>query len=325
MAYPAPERIHLTSHRQAWALLFPVAAIAVVTLAAGLSYLLFGDPALDAAGVSADWTGPLLGIGAIVAAALLVWTAIVTGSRAGERRRARLVHRDGLARWPQYATEAQWRQVIEKDSRPDGGWLETAIPIGIVTAVLAAIAVPAGVQRLWSVVVVLAAFGLLVAGLVAGRQWNQRRERRTDRVRREGLTPFPSCVVSAEALYHEDWGLLEIDKLADVQLVPPDQVPGLRKRLLARARAGELDVRLEPLDTRLARSGWSLLQLTLDSRLERTLWHQVAGFISSSDHGRDPMPVTVLHVRVPPGREPEAGQVVALLRNRWLATRGPLW
>jgi len=30
------------------------------------------------------------------------------------------------------------------------------------------------------------------------------------------------------------------------------------------------------------------------------------------------MPVSVLHVRVPPGREAEASQVVALIRTRWL-------
>ena len=325
MAYPPPARIHLTAHRQMWALLFPAAAIAVVMLAAWLSYLLFGDEVPDAAGVAVDWSGPLLGIGGMVAAALLTWAALMAGLRAGERRRARRVHRDGLARWPQYATEAQWRQVIEKDSRPDGGWLETAIPVGIVTAVIAAIAVPAGIQGLWSVVFTLVAFGLLIAGLVAGRRWNQRRERRADRVRREGLAPYPSCVLSAEALYHEDWGLVEIDKLADVQLVPPEQVPGLRRRLLGRARAGEVDLRLEPLDTRLARSGWSLLQVTLDSRLERTLGDQVTKFFASAEQGSDPMPITVLHVRVPPGREAEAGQVAALLRSRWLAARGPLW
>jgi hypothetical protein len=326
MAYPLPPEIHITSHREQWALLFPVAAIAVVALTAIGATAVFGDEVLEAAGVEPDWTGPLLGIGGMVGLGLAVWAAIMIGSRAMERHQVRRVYRNALARWPQYATEAQWRQVIEKDSRPDGNWLETAIPAGILTAVIAAIAVPAGFQRMWSMVTVLAAFWLLLLGLVAGRRWNQRREQRADRRRRERLAPFPACVLSAEGFYHEDWGLVEIDNVTDVRVIPASEVPGLRKQVLGQARAGEIDLRLEPLDSRLARSGWSLLQLTLDSRVKRTLWDQLGGLLSS-DHQehRDPMPVSVLHVRVPPGREAEAGQVVTLLRTRWLASAGTPW
>jgi hypothetical protein len=325
MAYPLPPQIHVTSHREQWALLFPVAAIAVVAFTAIGATAVFGDEVLDAAGVEPDWTGPLLGIGGIVGLGLAVWAAIMVGSRAWERQQVRRVYRNALARWPQYATEAQWRQVIEKDSRPDGNWLETAIPAGIVGAVIAAIAVPAGIQQLWAVVAALAAFWLLALGLIAGRRWNQRREQRADVRRRGRLAPYPACVLSAEGFYHEDWGLVEIDNMTDVQVVPAGEVPGLRKRVLRQARAGEIDVRLEPLDSQLARSGWSLLQLTLDSRVKRTLWHQLGGLLTSDHEHRDPMPVSVLHVRVPPGREAEAGQVITLLRTRWLASRATIW
>jgi hypothetical protein len=325
MAHPLPPQIHVTSHREQWALLFPVAAIAVVTLAALGATAVFGDEVLDAAGVEPDWTGPLLGIGGIVGLGLAVWAAVMLGSRALERQQVRRVYRNALARWPQYATRAQWQQVIERDSRPEGSWLETAIPAGIVGAVIAAVAVPAGVRQMWSVVAVLAAFGLVALGLIAGRRWNQRRERRADVLRRERLAPYPACVLSAEGFYHEDWGLVEIDDVTDVRVVPAGEVPGLRKRVLAQARAGTVDLRLEPLDSRLARSGWSLLQLTLDSRVRRTLWDQLVGLFGQDDDHHDPMPVSVLHVRVPPGREAEAGQVVTLIRTRWLAGRTTPW
>lgn len=321
MAYPLPPEIHVTSHREQWALLFPVAAVAVVSLAALGATAVFGDQVLDEAGVEPEWTGPLLGIGGIVGLALAVWAAIMVGSRAMERQQVRRVYRNAVARWPQYATEAQWQQVIERDGRPDGSWLDTAIPTGIVGAVIAAIAIPAGIQRMWQVVAVLVAFWLLVLGLIAGRRWNQRREQRAEVLRRERLSPYPSCVLSAEGFYHEDWGLVEIDNVADVRVIPSGEVPGLRKRVLGQARAGAIDLRLEPLDSRLARSGWSLLQLTLDSRIRRTLWDQLVGLIGRDDGHHDPMPVSLLHVRVPPGHEAEAGQVVTLIRARWLAGR----
>lgn len=321
MAYPRPQEIHVTSHREQWALLFPVATIAVVTLAAVGASAVFGDEVLEAAGVEPDWTGPLLGIGGMVGLALAVWVAIMLGSRALERQQVRRVYHNALARWPQYATEAQWQQVIKRDSRPDGSWLETAIPAGIVGAVIAAIAVPAGIQQMWSVVVALVAFGLVALGLVVGRRWNQRREQRADVLRRERLAPYPACVLSAEGFYHEDWGLVEIDNVTDVRVVPAGEVAGLRKRVLRQARAGSIDLRLEPLDSQLARSGWSLLQLTLDSRVKRTLWDQLVGPFVHSDYHHDPMPVTVMHVRVPPGHEAEAGQVMTVIRTRWLAGR----
>lgn len=325
MAYPLPPEIHVTSHREQWALLFPVTAIAVVMLTAMGATAVFGDEVLEAAGVEPDWTGPLLGIGGIVGLVLAVWAAIMLGSRVLERQHVRRVYRNALARWPQYATEAQWQQVIERDSRPDGSWLETAIPAGVVGAVIAAIAIPAGIQQLWSVVAVLVAFWLLVLGLIAGRRWNQRREQRADVRRRERLAPYPACVLSAEGFYHEDWGLVEIDNVTDVRVVPAGEVPGLRKRVLRQARAATIDLRLEPLDSRLARSGWSLLQLTLDSRVRRTLWDQLAGLFGQDQEHRDPMPVSVLHVRVPPGHETDADQVATLIRERWLAGRTTPW
>src|SRR5690606_24055004 len=128
---------------------FPVAAIAVVGLAVLGATAVFGDGALEAAGVESDWTGPLLGIAGLVGFGLAVWVAVMLGSRALERRQVQRVYRNAVARWPQYATEAQWQRVIERDGRPEGSWLETAIPAGIVGGVVVAIAIPAGLRQLW--------------------------------------------------------------------------------------------------------------------------------------------------------------------------------
>jgi hypothetical protein len=132
-------------------------------------------------------------------------------------------------------------------------------------------------------------------------------------------------VLSAEGFYHEDWGLVEIDTVTGVRVIPASEVPGLRKRMLGQARAGEIDLRLEPLDSQLARSGWSLLQLTLDSRVKRTLWDQLSGLLGADHEHRDPMPISVLHVRVPPGQDAVAGQVATLIRTRWLTSAGTPW
>src|SRR5690606_37348797 len=101
------------------------------------------------------------------------------------------------------------------------------------------------------------------------------------------------------------------------------EVAGLRKRVLRQARAGAIDLALEPLDSQLARAGWSLLQITLDSRARRAPWERLLDWFDRADDHHDPMPVAVRHVRVPPGHEAEAGQVVSLIRARWLTGRPP--
>lgn len=318
MAYEPPARLHLTSHRHEWWILFSAAAIAALTLAAWLSSLAFGGDDADTAGAATDWTVPLLGLGGMVAAVLLLWAAIVAVGRAHELRRVREVYARGLARWPQYATEAQWRQVIAKHARPDGSVLDVVIPAGLLTVVVGAIAVAAAVGREWTVVVVLAAFWLVLMGLVGGRRWNQERERRADRVRRERLLPYPFCVVAAEGLYDEDSGLVGLDQVTEVRVVPAAEVPQIRKRLLGQVRTGEVAVELDPFDSRLARSGWSLLQFTLDSRVARTLWKKAVDLLRSRDIGSDMARFSLLHVRIPPGCEPEAIRVVAAVQQRWL-------
>jgi hypothetical protein len=102
-------------------------------------------------------------------------------------------------------------------------------------------------------------------------------------------------------------------------------VPGIRRSLLGRARAGDLTVDLDPFDHRLARSGWALLQFTLDERVARTLGQKVIDVLRAGDHARHAMPISVVHVRVPPGHESEADRVAAAVRQRWLSPTDTLW
>jgi hypothetical protein len=315
---PAPSQLHLTSQRDVWWMLFPAAAIALTAVAVSGATAVFGDPDLPA-GERADWAGPLLGIGGITAMVLFLWGGTVTVLRANERRRALRVYANPIARWPQYATGAQWQRVIAHDARATGHALDFAIPAGIVAAVVAAVTVPAVLQGQPAIAAVLVMFGLVIIGLIGGRDWNAARERRANRQRRERITPYPACWLSTEAIYHEDHGLFPLDHVSEVTVVPPDQVATVRKRLRREQQAGNLYADLDPLDSRLARAGWSLLQITTDSDLVRTIVDRITDWLSSDDEHRHYLsPISVRHVRVPPGREAEAEQVAAALRRRWL-------
>jgi hypothetical protein len=319
MASQPPAEIHLTSHREAWWMLFPAAAIGLVTIAAFTSALLFDEgPESDLSG----WIVPGVSLGGIVVMVLLFWVTTVSVERALERRQVRRVYAHTLARWPQYATEAQWQQVIAKDARSELNVANIAWPMGILTAIMIPIGVGAGFAGIWSVTVVLAAFWVLVFGLVAGRNLSAERVRRNNRRRRERLDPYPACHLAAEGLYHEDWGLVTLDQVAEVRVISPEDVPQLRSRLLSGARKGEMSVELDPFDTRLARSGWSLLQFTIDDKITRTIWHHVQALLRTGQHGFH-MSISIFHVRVPPGHEAEAAQVAAAVTRRWI-TAGQL-
>lgn len=317
---PPPSQLHLTAQRAAWWVILPAAAIVVVAAAVWLSSVLFGDSL--PADVVVDWTTPLLGIGLLTATVLVIWLAIVVLSRATERSQARRVLGTAIARWPQYATEAQWRQVISKEDRSGGGIADVLIPVGIILGIGLAIGILAGVSGQWGAGLVVLVFCGLIAAMVLVRHWNQERERRDNRRRRERLLPVPTCWLSAEGFYHEDWGLVKLDQVTDIQVVPPGEVAQLRTRLRRQAREGRLSIDLDPFDTRLARAGWSLLQLSFDERVRRTIWHHLMELLRTPGQS-DVMPISVLAVRVPPGREGEADAVAAAVTRRWLATRDP--
>lgn len=300
-------------------MLFPAAAIGLVTVAAFTSTLL-SDEGPDLSG----WIVPGVSLGGIVVMVLLFWVATVSVERALERRQVRRVYAHTLARWPQYATEAQWRQVIAKEARSELNIADIAWPMGILTALIVPIGVWAGFAGSWSLAVVLAGFWVLVFGLLAGGKLNAERERRDNQRRRERLMPYPSCNIAPGGIYHEDWGLVTLDQVAEVCVVSPGDVPRLRNRLLSGARKGEVSVDLDPFDTRLARSGWSLLQFTTDDTITRTAWHHVQALLRRGEHGFH-APRSVFCVRVPPGHEAEAAQVAAAVSRRWITTDRPDW
>jgi hypothetical protein len=301
-------------------MLFPAAALGIITVAVWLSSTLLGDPDAPESR-AAVWTGPLLAIGGFVTMVLLIWAGTAAAERASERRKALRVHATAIARWPQYATEAQWQGVIADGARPTGGMLNAVIGSGIVATVVAVIAVWAVLAGEPSAALVLGAFVLVTAGLFIARAWNTDRELRQNQRRRQQLIPYPACWLSAEGFYDEDHGLISLDQVTAVKIIPPAEVPEIRKRLRRLAREGGGQSDLDRLDAQLARAGWSLLQVTTDLRVARTIPDRITRWLSWREFRSDPVaPITVLHVRVPPNREPEAGRVADAVTRRWLAS-----
>ncbi|MGH9135261.1 MAG: hypothetical protein ACRDZZ_15085, partial [Ilumatobacteraceae bacterium] len=106
--------------------------------------------------------------------------------------------------------------------------------------------------------------------------------------------------------------------LSAVAVVAAGDVGPRRKELARRARAGDLVVELDPLDRRLSSSGWSLLELTIDSMVARTWARRLARLLRSGE-GRHLESVEVFFVRVPPDASPAAGDVAAMLDAHWLS------
>jgi hypothetical protein len=300
-------------------MLFPAAALGIITVAVWLSSTLLGDPDAPESGASV-WTGPLLAIGGFVTMVLLIWAGTASVERASERRKALRVHTTAIARWPQYATEAQWQGVIADGARPTGGMVNAVIGSAIVAAVVAAIAVWAVLSGEPSAAVVLGAFALVTAGLFTARAWNIDRELRQNQRRRQQLIPYPACWLSAEGFYDEDHGLISLDRMTEVKIIPPAEVPEVRRQLRRQAREAGVQADLDRLDAQLARAGWSLLQVTSDVRVARTVPDLIMRWLSWRELRFHPVPISVLHIRVPPGREPEAGRVADAVTRRWLAS-----
>lgn len=318
MSSERPVELRLTSHRQLWWILLPVAIIGLVTVAVWLSVTVMGGA--DAPDADVDWTVPALGIGGAAVVLLLIWAGTVALWRNRERHQVRQVLSNVLVHWPQFATEEQWRREIAESDKPSVRKSDVVVPAVIVAAVVLVIAVPAAVNELWAMAAAVVTFGAVVVALLLGRYVISERERRADRRWRERLGPIPSCWLSAEAIYHENWGLLTLDRLTGISVVPPSEVSTLRKRLLSESRKGETDVDLDPWDARLARSGWSLLQLSFDERLIRTPWHRFQDLLRNDHRAREIMPISVTFIRVPPGREGEATGVAAEIGRRWLGS-----
>jgi hypothetical protein len=123
--------------------------------------------------------------------------------------------------------------------------------------------------------------------------------------------------VADSGFYHEDGGLVRFDQIAAVQVVEPDQVASHRSRLSSTTRRTGIQSDLTPLDTRLAKAGWSLLAVTIDTSVARTLWRKAEHLLRSQEDPRLDW-VTTSHVRVPPGHIGEARTAAEHIRARWL-------
>jgi hypothetical protein len=311
-----PHELHLTQHRTVAWMLYPAGAIACIILGAWVGSRFEPDASPDA---SADWTVPGLAIGTMCAALLAGWALTAWALRAGERRAARRVLAAATARWPQYSTTAQWQRVIEADAARGASRADILIPIVILSVIFGGLTVAAVFQSLWGLVGGLVGFWLVVVALVGGRHLNERRERRANRIRRERITPFPVCAIGIHGLYNDDYGLVRFDQLGGVNVVAPGDVGERRKQLARQSRDGTVVVELDPLDRRLSGSGWSLLELTFDSKIARTWADKLAELLRAGE-GRHLHTVEVFFVRVPPDATPSAGDVAATLTPPGLAS-----
>ena len=71
-------------------MLFPAAALGIITVAVWLSSTLLGDPDAPESR-AAVWTGPLLAIGGFVTVVLLIWAGAASVERASEPALARVL------------------------------------------------------------------------------------------------------------------------------------------------------------------------------------------------------------------------------------------
>ncbi len=303
--------LHLWRYRSHWWLLVPAGAIVVIGLGA------FATAVADDQGTE-GWGTALAGLGALAVVPLAVWIVAVVVSRRSERRRATEVLANPVARWPQYATAAQWDEVVEEDHEARAFHrIEVIAPLTIVTALLAGLGAWAAVSGVPEAAFPLGGFWLLFAALVVGRQWNIQRERHADLRRRRALPRGPDCWIARTGLYHEDHGLVTFDDLVAVEVIESDRVSGRRAEVRDDVLGPQpVAAALDPLDGRLARSGWSLLELTFDPARDRSLATAVLSLVRrllGGATGRVAHHVEIVHVRVPPPAADEAGVVAALL------------
>jgi hypothetical protein len=298
-------------------MLFPAVAVGVVAVGVWAGVTVFGDD--QSADVEADWTVPMLGIAFIAAVPVVMWAVARTVLLANERRHASTVLAAAIVEWPQYSTTAQWQKVVEDDHRRSATKrTDVLVPVVILTVVIGGLAVWAALAADPAVGLALGAFWLAAMALIAGRTWAAERDRRSGRVRRVRIQPFPRCWVADSGFYHEDSGLVRFDQIAAVEVVEPDRVASYRGSLSSAARKTGSQSDLTPLDSRLARSGWSLLAITIDTSVARTLWRKAEHLLRSQEDPRLDW-LTTSHVRVPPGHIGEARTAADRIHTRWLA------
>jgi hypothetical protein len=221
--------------------------------------------------------------------------------------------------------------------REERGLFIPAAISGVITLILVVMAAVGGGRdslgaSAWNGAAVMAAITVLLVGgawlCVASMARAERRA--IERVAAAPLVTWPqvrgdpeevpTATVSTEGIYDEELGVVEIESVTEVRVIPAAEVEARRAELRAAVSRMELSARMDPADQRLATAGWSLLELTLDSRVGRTLLRRLANVLLV-DHG--PMgweTVSVVHVRVPPGQEQAAAGAASAIATRWITS-----
>jgi hypothetical protein len=315
MVSERPVEWHVTHHRwNAWVFV-PAAFVLAVTASTWLGSVVVDDGL--GADADADWTVPLVALIGIALIPLLIGGAVALGDSASERRRARAAVDSAIAVWPQYATESQWRKRVTALERTEtAGRDATWWGVGVATLAIGGIAVWAALAGQLLLLFPLAGTWLVVVGLLATRRWTHRRRILRDRARRDRIAPVPRAWVSPGAIYDEDIGLTDLSRIVSASVIAAADVAARRKQLRAEARRTGVVDDLTATDDRLATAGWSLLELTLDSRKVRTWGHRVMWLLTPSEASHYRVQAA-RHVRVPPGSESEADAALEAIRRRW--------
>jgi hypothetical protein len=304
-------------HSVAWLLAPPVLLGAPV---AGLAIgrLIDGPDELEQiSGEHTDWTLPLAFVAAVMLLFVACWVVSALVLRAMEERDVRRSLADPIACWPQYESHDQWAAFVarERSTAPPTSRLVRLAPVAAVAVTATGLAVGAPFDG----AMIGGSLGGFVGGLILTGWWSRVRTSRLDRAldaHRDRLADVPGCTVSLRGVLDDDLGVTTFTHLARASHVSSADLPSRRAELAAARRRGDGMAALDPIDRRLAKAGWSFLELTFDQRVTRSF---AAGVLRLFEpwHVRSAGLRWTLLVRVPPGASAEADVCAAALQARF--------
>jgi hypothetical protein len=309
--------VRLSRHQSAAWLLAPPVLLTAPVVGLAIGRLVDGPDELERiSGESADWSLPLLFVAAAAAMFVVCWIISVLVLRAGERRDVRRVLAEPIASWPQYASVEQWTAFVASEREAAGGTrLVSLAPVAAVAATGGGVALG---SSLGSATFGGALGGFVGALLLAG--WGSRL--RTSRYghaldrHRDRVVGTPRRTVSTHGVLDDDLGVTSFTHLAGVSHVDSADVLPRRAAVAAARRQGHVIAKLDPIDRRLAKAGWSFLELTFDQRVTHGFAPRLLRLLEPW-YARSTGMRWVELVRVPPAASAEADAVVAALRSEY--------
>lgn len=319
----SPQPVRLSRHHSVAWLLAPAVLLAAPVIGLGVGRLIDGPDELErASGETADWTLPLAFVAAVVALFVIFWVVSFVVLRATERRDVRRVLAAPIARWPQFASDEQWRGFVSRDreSERTNARLLRLAPVGAVATAVGGLALGAALGS----AMIGGAFGGFAAGLIlAGSASRLRslRQRRALDAHRDRLVGIPHRTVSLRGVLDDDLGVTAFTQLAGAVHVPSADLGTRRAATAAARRRGDVIANLDPIDRQLAKAGWSFLELTFDQRVARGFAANALRLLEQW-HARSTGMRWVQTIRVPPDASAEADAVATALTARYRLDSG---